>query len=43
MVGFETTLPPGSKANLTVLLLPENAGENLSRTSMRLDEWPKNR
>jgi len=40
MVGFETVIPPNTKASLTVLLLPVGATENNSFTSKKLDEWP---
>jgi hypothetical protein len=41
MAGFETVIPPNTKASLTVLLLPDNAEENSSFMSKKLEDWPK--
>lgn len=38
--GFEAVIPTGSKATLTVLLLPEGAEEISAQSSKKLSEWP---
>lgn len=39
LLGFEVSVPPGSKKNLVVIFLPEKAVENKSLTEITLDEW----
>jgi hypothetical protein len=41
LVGFEITVPPNSKADMVVLMLPEGAEENENVTKLRLEAWPK--
>jgi hypothetical protein len=41
MVGFEVTVPANTKTALSVLLLPENAEENIAVTFGNLENWPK--
>ncbi|MEZ0538965.1 heparinase II/III domain-containing protein [Fibrella arboris] len=41
LVGFEVTLPAGSTSALTVLLLPEKAGNSGSLPVLPLAQWPK--
>ena len=40
MVGFEVTLPAGSRQALTVLLVPEKARNRLTGAVRALHEWP---
>jgi archaellin len=40
LVGFEITIPPGSKEDLVVLMLPEGAVENTAITVKTLTDWP---
>lgn len=41
MVGFEVTLPAGSRRTLTVLLVPEKASPRLAGAIPALDNWPR--
>jgi hypothetical protein len=41
LVGFEVVVPAGSKAALTVLLIPEKAGNVKSTPGIPLSQWPK--
>ncbi|HEX9956066.1 MAG TPA: heparinase II/III family protein, partial [Fibrella sp.] len=41
LVGFEVVVPAGSKAALTVLLIPEKAGNINSTPKIPLSQWPK--
>lgn len=41
LVGFEVTLPANSKSALTVLLIPEKAGNIPATPVLPLSQWPK--
>jgi uncharacterized lipoprotein YehR (DUF1307 family) len=41
MVGFETLVPANSSVNLTVLLLPDGATENIVVSAKNISDWPK--
>lgn len=41
LVGFEVVIPAGSKAAMTVLLIPEKSGNGKPAPAVPLLEWPK--